>query len=124
METFEGGCHCGAVRFRVRLEKRVALDCNCSICAKKGYLHAIVPPDRFECLAGAEGLAEYRFGTKTARHLFCKTCGVAPFYEPRSHPGWVDVNVRCLDGDEWRTFAIEPFDGRNWEANVEQIRSI
>lgn len=121
METFEGSCHCGAVRFRVKLDERRALDCNCSICTKKGFLHAIVPPERFELLAGKEQLAEYRFNTNAARHLFCKTCGIAPFYEPRSHPGQIDVNVRCLDNDAWTTFAIEPFDGRNWEENVSKI---
>jgi hypothetical protein len=121
MEWLEGGCHCGAVRFRVEIGERIALDCNCSICAKKGLLHYIVPPARFELLAGEESLTEYRFNTKTARHLFCKTCGIAPFYEPRSHPGWIDVNVRCLDGDALSTFRIEPFDGKNWEANAGKI---
>lgn len=120
MNWLEGGCHCGAVRFRVMVTgERVALECNCSICTKKGLLHYIVPPERFELLAGADALAEYRFNTKTARHLFCKTCGIAPFYEPRSHPGWVDVNVRCLDAST--EFRIEPFDGKNWEANVGKI---
>lgn len=121
-ERIEGGCHCGAVRFRVTVRERRAIDCNCSICRMKGYLHLIVDADEFELLAGADTLSEYRFGTKTARHTFCRTCGVHPFYTPRSHPDGVDVNVRCLDGDLLDTFAIEPFDGQRWEANVESIR--
>jgi len=121
MTWLEGGCHCGAVRFRVDINERIALDCNCSICTKKGFLHAVVPPERFELLAGNDALTEYRFNTKTARHTFCKTCGIAPFYEPRSHPGWVDVNARCLDDGALATFRIEPFDGKNWEANVSKI---
>ena len=32
MDTHEGGCHCGAVRFRVAVERYEALDCNCSMC--------------------------------------------------------------------------------------------
>lgn len=118
----EGGCHCGRVRFRVRDEANVAYACNCSICAKKGFLHLIVERDQFELLSGEEDLAEYRFGTKTAKHLFCKVCGVHPFYVPRSHPDGVDVNVRCLDGDLVNRFRILPFDGQNWEENVESIR--
>jgi len=118
-----GGCHCGAVRFRVLVEDpRTCLDCNCTICRKKGFLHYIVPPHRFELESGEESLLEYRFGTKTARHLFCQTCGISPFYEPRSHPGSIDVNVRCLDDDAARTFKIEPFDGANWEKNIDSIR--
>ncbi len=124
METtrYEGGCHCGAVRFAVTVERPEALDCNCSICLKKGFVHLIVPPTRFELLRGAEALSEYRFGTGVARHTFCRTCGVHPFYTPRSHPDHVDVNVRCLDGDAFDTFTVRPFDGRHWEDKVDAIR--
>ena len=45
--TYSGGCHCGAVRFRVFVDKHQAFDCNCSICQKKGFLHLIVTPERF-----------------------------------------------------------------------------
>jgi hypothetical protein len=70
LETYEGGCHCTRVRFRVTVEAREALDCNCSICARKGYLHVIVPPERFELLTGQDALATYTFGTAVAqRHL-------------------------------------------------------
>ncbi len=122
IETFEGGCHCGAVRFRVRTGELRALDCNCSICTKKGFLHLIVPLDQFEILCGEEALIDYRFGTGVARHRFCRVCGIHPFYTPRSHPDRVDVNVRCLDGDALDRFAVEPFDGRHWEESVGSIR--
>lgn len=117
-----GGCHCGAVRFAVRPRTWEALDCNCSICTKKGFLHLIVPPEDFRLESGADALAEYRFGTGTARHTFCRTCGIHPFYEPRSHPGHVDVNVRALEKSALARFAIVPFDGENWEDNVDRIR--
>jgi hypothetical protein len=118
-----GGCHCGAVRFRVFVRAFEALECNCSICTKKGFIHLIVPPADFELLARAGALATYTFGTHTAKHHFCKTCGIHAFYEPRSHPGHFDVNVRCLDGeDTLARFTIKPFDGLHWEANVESIR--
>lgn len=122
MEALDGGCHCGAVRFRVKVEDLEASDCNCSICTKKGMLHLIVPPERFELLRGADALASYSFNTGVAKHRFCRICGMHPFYTPRSHPDQVDVNIRCLDGDAWRRFAIRAFDGKNWEANVESIR--
>lgn len=121
-ETFEGGCHCGAVRFRVRARELRALDCNCSICSKKGFLHLIVDKEDFELLRGEDALSEYRFNTGVARHTFCRTCGIHPFYTPRSHPDGVDVNVRCLDEGALERFTIEPFDGRRWEESVESIR--
>ena len=122
MATHEGGCHCGAVRFRVEVDRYDALECNCSMCRKKGNLHLIVPTDRFTLLAGAEALSTYRFNTGVARHTFCRICGIHPFYTPRSHPDGVDVNVRCLDGDVWQRFRVTPFDGAHWEANVDKIR--
>jgi hypothetical protein len=121
-EVLEGGCHCGAVRFRVRVAERRALRCNCSICTMKGFVHLIVPPEDFELVAGAEVLRTYTFGTHTATHRFCTRCGIHPFYSPRSHPDQVDVNVACLDDFVLDTFEISPFDGRNWEENVDRIR--
>lgn len=90
-----------------------ALDCNCSICAMTGFLHVIVPHGDFELLAGRDALTAYRFGTGAAEHLFCKTCGVKSFYQPRSHPDCWSINARCLD--EPVELRIERFDGRNWE---------
>ena len=120
--TFSGGCHCGRVRFRVRARELRALDCNCSVCTKKGFLHLIVEKDAFELLSGEDDLTTYTFGTGVAKHTFCRVCGIHPFYTPRSHPDGVDVNVRCLDGDVVSRFTIEPFNGREWEANVHRIR--
>ncbi|MEW5849119.1 MAG: GFA family protein [Myxococcota bacterium] len=122
MKTYVGGCHCGAVRFRVSTDSLEALDCNCSICTKKGFLHLIVPRERFTLLQGAEFLTTYTFNTHVAKHTFCRVCGIHPFYTPRSHPDGVDVNVRALDGNVVGDFKVVPFDGKNWEENVERIR--
>ena len=118
MRIFTGGCHCGRVRFEVTADLVRVVDCNCSICGRKGYLHHIVPRERFRLLAGADALATYRFGTMTAQHHFCRTCGGASFYVPRSHPDRIDVNVRCLDGVDIEQLAVTRFNGRNWEASI------
>ena len=115
MTTYEGGCHCGRVRYRVRGDLSGVSRCNCSICEKKGYLHWIVPPAQFELLSGREDLATYQFNTRTAKHSFCRHCGVASFYIPRSDPGKIDVNARCLDGVNLDALTITHFDGKNWE---------
>lgn len=121
-EWLSGGCHCGAVRFRARARALTALDCNCSICRKKGFLHWIVPPEDFVLERGREALSTYTFNTGVAKHTFCRICGVHPFYTPRSHPDRVDVNVRCLDDGAAERFSVEAFDGENWEANVHTIQ--
>jgi hypothetical protein len=120
--TYEGGCHCGAVRFRVIVDQQEAIDCNCSICTKKGFLHLIVPPEKFELLQGSAALSTYTFNTGMARHTFCSICGIHPFYRPRSHPNDYDINVRCLDGNILSRFRIVPFDGANWEDNIDRLR--
>ena len=117
-----GGCHCGAVRFEVALPHTVeAQTCNCSICARTGFVHVIVPESRFRLVQGAERLTTYSFNTGVARHLFCATCGVKSFYRPRSNPDGWSVNARCLDEADDLDLQIEAFDGRNWEANAASL---
>jgi hypothetical protein len=98
-----------------------ALQCNCSICRPTAYLHLIVPRERFRLLRGEASLTAYTFGTHTARHLFCRTCGVKSFYVPRSHPDGVSVNVRCLAPGTVEALRVRPFDGANWEANQAEL---
>ena len=119
--VYSGHCHCGAVAFEVDAPERfVAQDCNCSICMKTGYIHLIVPKSRFRLLQGEGDLTTYRFNTGVAQHKFCRTCGVKPFYIPRSNPDGVDVNVRCLDPMP-TDYILEPFDGRDWERHGPEL---
>lgn len=121
--THRGGCHCGSVRFEVDAPAHPDVDdCNCSICSKTGYLHLIVKRDAFRLLQGEEALSTYTFNTGTAKHLFCRYCGVKPFYVPRSHPDGYSINARCLDPGTLTGMNIHPFDGRNWEASVGSLQ--
>lgn len=120
--THKGGCHCGAVRFEVEAPAAPdVMSCTCSMCAVTGFLHLIVAADAFRITAGEDNLTEYRFNTGTARHLFCKTCGVKPFYVPRSHPDGWSVNACCVDKLPLKDMDIAEFDGANWEASIDQI---
>ena len=122
MASSSGGCHCGRVRFEVRGTPDEVSECNCSVCARKAYLHWIVPRAVFRLVAGEDDLATYRFNTGVAQHHFCRHCGVASFYVPRSNPDSVDVNARCLDGVDVAALPRRSFDGRNWEASIDQFR--
>lgn len=115
MATYEGGCHCGRVRFRVTGTLGEVSDCNCSMCSKKGIVHWIVRPEQFELVQGQDDLTTYQFNTGVARHTFCRHCGIHPFYVPRSDPDKIDVNVRCLDSFDLSCVSVRTFDGRNWE---------
>ncbi len=115
MSTYQGGCHCGRVQFEVTAQIDEVIDCNCSICAKRGFLHLIVEPKQFRLLTAEDAVALYQFNTKTAKHYFCPVCGVCSYYVPRSHPDKIDVNVRCLEGIALEELSIVPFNGREWE---------
>lgn len=118
---YRGSCHCGAVQFEVESTERITCrDCNCSICSKSGFLHLVIPKSKFRLLQGEENLATYTFNTGVAQHKFCKTCGIKSFYIPRSNPDGYDVNVRCLEPQP-QELVIEPFDGLNWERNVQTL---
>ncbi len=114
-----GSCHCGAVTFEALSDSPVEVEaCNCSICARTGFVHLIVPRTHFRLTQGEEKLTSYRFNTGVANHTFCKICGVKAFYTPRSNPDGISVNANCFDVGESPELIITPFDGQNWEANA------
>jgi hypothetical protein len=116
MRTHTGGCHCGRVRFEVTAPAAIVVDeCDCSMCSKVGFLHLIVPAERFKLLSGNDALTTYTFNTGVAQHYFCATCGVKSFYVPRSHPDGISVNARCIDEGSVESMAVRPFNGREWE---------
>lgn len=123
MRTLRGSCHCGKVRFEFEMESATIIECNCSICTKKGVLHHRSPPERFRLLSGEDELTLYQFNTGTARHYFCKTCGIHPFTRPRTNPDAYTVNFRCVDDFDLESESLEwrKFDGQNWEEAVKSM---
>jgi hypothetical protein len=116
MITHRGGCHCGGVRFEVDAPAELVIDeCNCSMCTRTAFLHLIVTADRFRITQGRDALTTYTFNTGTAKHMFCATCGIKPFYVPRSHPDGWSVNARCIDDGTVTAMRVHAVDGRNWE---------
>lgn len=124
MKIHQGGCHCGQIRFEIETELAKAIECNCSICTKKGALHHRVPPEQFRLLSGKNALTLYQSGSKIAKHWFCKFCGIHPFSNPRAAPDMYSINIRCLDDfqKESANIEIRQFDGRNWEDAVKTFK--
>jgi hypothetical protein len=118
---YTGSCHCGGIQFEVEAPEDLQVEeCNCSICAKSGFLHFIVPKSKFRLLSPKENISTYTFNTGVAKHMFCRICGIKPFYIPRSNPDGYDINVRCLDTKP-RSITIEQFDGQNWENHAHKL---
>jgi hypothetical protein len=123
IRTHTGGCHCGRVRFEVTAPAHLeVVECDCSMCSASGFLHLIVPAERFRLLKGSDALTTYTFNTGVAKHLFCATCGVKSFYVPRSHPDGFSVNARCIDGGSIQSMTVSPFNGREWDKGRAQYR--
>lgn len=113
--TYKGSCHCGRIAFEVDAEPTQLIDCNCSICRKKGSLMWMVAPARFRLLTPADDLATYSFNRHRVKHRFCPTCGIHPYGEgiaPNGEP-MIAVNARCLDEADLKDVPVRPFDGRS-----------
>lgn len=115
-EEYHGSCHCGAIKFSYVGEPITkGLRCTCSMCARKGAMMSseIIAPDKLKIDAKEGALGLYQFGAKTAKHFFCKECGIYPFHETARKPGYYRVNLGCIDNID--TFALEfdVFDGKH-----------
>jgi hypothetical protein len=96
MQKYRGSCHCDTVQFEIESDLPELTTCDCSICRRKNALMLKVHESKFQLLAGADSLTEYQFHTKTARHYFCKVCGIYPFHRKRITPDSFGINVYCL----------------------------
>ena len=115
IETVEGSCHCGDVKFSVKLNLSSLVRCNCSICSKLGALWAFAPRSDLVPLCEDSVYGDYQFGQKTLQHHFCKNCGVEAFAEGQAPDGTptVGVNARCLDDIDISEIPVSDYDGRS-----------
>lgn len=114
-KTYQGGCHCGGVRFEVTTDLARTISCNCSICQKTGSILAFAPASGFTLLQGAEMLRDYQFNKMIVHHLFCTACGIRSFARGRNPDGTesVAINVRCLDDVDLTALTPAPYDGKS-----------
>jgi hypothetical protein len=110
---YEGSCHCGNIAFEVEGEFTEAIDCNCSLCRKRGGLLAFVPRDKLSLKTPVENLSTYTFNHHVIQHHFCGKCGIAPFGEGVGPGGaaTASVNLRCLPAVDLASLKIKPFNG-------------
>lgn len=131
-KTYQGSCHCGAVRFEcdIDLAAEGTSRCNCSVCFKGRFWKAVVPASDFRLLQGEQALTLYQFGSRSIQHRFCNSCGVKPFGRgelPELGP-FVAVNVGCLQASDEELLGgpIVHQDGRHmrWEQTPAHTRHL
>lgn len=112
--SFEGSCHCGAVRFEINAAAPTkAISCNCSHCRRKGFLLSFFPMEQFTLLQGEQALSSYRFNTHKIEHRFCKTCGTEAFATGATPEGGhiCAVNLRCVPSIDLASLELQHVDG-------------
>jgi len=110
---YSGSCHCGGIKFEVEGDFREVIECNCSICRRKGSLLGFTPQDKLKMLTPKERMSTYTFNKHVIKHHFCPTCGIYPLAEAKDRSGkpTAAINVRCLEGIDLGSLKIKPFDG-------------
>ncbi|MDV6331687.1 GFA family protein [Asticcacaulis sp. 201] len=109
----QGSCHCGQIAFEVEGDFTEGLDCNCSLCRRRGGLLAFVPADAFRLKTPENALSTYRFNTRVLQHHFCANCGIAPFSDGQNGEGAATkaINLRCLPDMDLDALKITKWDG-------------
>jgi hypothetical protein len=112
---YTGSCHCGKVAFEVEGEIGPVIECNCSICSRKGSLLWFVPRESVRFTTPEGDASEYLFNKHHIHHRFCPACGIHPYAVGKNAKGgdMAAINVRCLEGVDLSKLTVKPFDGRS-----------
>lgn len=97
-EMHEGGCLCGAVRWRVVGPLRPVIACHCIQCRKTSGHHVAMTSaglDRFT-LVRDDGLAWYE-SSPAATRGFCRVCGGNIFWKPTGGER-ISIAAGSIDG--------------------------
>lgn len=103
---YDGGCLCGAVRYRVTTKPLTLYACHCTDCQRQTgssfVLSMIVLADAVELLRGQPAT----FSTTTADGIpkqsrFCGDCGSRLWGEPPKYPEIKVVRPGSLDATSW-----------------------
>ena len=112
-KTYSGSCHCGRIAFEVDGTIDHVMDCNCSLCQRRGGLLWFVPRSALRLRTPEGDLSTYTFNRHVLKHHFCAKCGIAPFSEGESKGAkMAAINARSLEGVDLSKLKVVKYDGR------------
>ena len=93
----DGACHCGTVRFRVKLTDGFnnVRRCTCSYCRMRGGVVVSANVGDLVFHGGEDALTLYQFNTRVAQHYFCSKCGIYTHHRRRSTSGALIFRRYC-----------------------------
>ncbi len=113
-ETSQGSCHCGRIAFEVEGAPEQVIECNCSICRRKGAKMWFVPRAQLHLKTPEADMATYTFNAHRIRHRFCPVCGIHVFGEAeKDGVPMAAINVRCLEDVDFDALPVRHFDGKS-----------
>ena len=113
--VYKGSCHCGQVAYEVEGDLQGVMECNCSMCSRKGAKMWFVPLDKFRLLTDEGNAGTYLFNKHAIEHRFCRNCGIHAYAVGSDRKGnrMVMINARCLEGVDFESLPVKHFDGRS-----------
>ena len=97
----EGGCICGAIRYRVVGKPTNTMVCHCQTCRRVAASPVVAwvtfPTAQFELLQGQPMVFR---SSQPVRRTFCGTCVTPLTYENEDSVGFVDITTCSLDDPE------------------------
>src|SRR5215813_13539154 len=95
--TFDGGCLCGGVRYRLHAKPEQGSDCHCEDCRRASGAPYVtwcsVPSEAIKILSGE--LQRLLYATRIRSFAAC--CGTHLFIQDEVNSEWIDVTVASLD---------------------------
>ncbi len=130
VESKQGGCQCGAVRYRVD-GKPVALSvCHCTECQRQSGsafgMSLLVREDGFQLLSGElKTFTRAADSGRTVDCAFCSNCGTRIYHDPSSLRGIINIKPGTLDDRSWLVPALHAWtkSRQAWVAIPEDVRS-
>ncbi len=112
---YAGSCHCGNITYEVEGEIDSLMECNCSICSRRGYLLWFVPRNQVQLKSSEENMSTYTFNKHVIKHNFCPTCGCAPIGFGSDGQGneMAAINARCIQNTDLSQIQVNHYDGRS-----------